>query len=283
MASSSRNPDLDVCSPSGRISRRRVDLDGRVAAAVDRSGLEAFNSSFVPDQNDCVTICWTSGTESTPKGVPRTHYDWLACPGPPSRARSSPRTSVLLIVPDGEHGGNNGCSSVAAVGGYSSNTPFDLATFLAGCNMGHLPVALRPLDPAAPQRAAARRHGYSTCGSSDRARRHSPLALQAADKYGIEILNFTARTRDRLSGDRRHARPRRAAPVLPRYGHRGRTCRTRWPMDAGQGRPGSRGDHEAAIRRAAHQGSHRVPATSRLEWRPFDDEGTRTVPARDSR
>ena len=55
-----------------------VDLDGRVAAAVDRSGLEAFNSSFVPDQNDCVTICWTSGTESTPKGVPRTHYDWLA-------------------------------------------------------------------------------------------------------------------------------------------------------------------------------------------------------------
>ena len=30
------------------------------------------------DPNEVVTICWTSGTESTPKAVPRAHYDWLA-------------------------------------------------------------------------------------------------------------------------------------------------------------------------------------------------------------
>ncbi|MDN5745757.1 MAG: fatty acid--CoA ligase family protein, partial [Nocardioidaceae bacterium] len=30
------------------------------------------------DPNDCMTICWTSGTEGTPKGVPRAHYEWLA-------------------------------------------------------------------------------------------------------------------------------------------------------------------------------------------------------------
>jgi len=30
------------------------------------------------DPNDCITICWTSGTESRPKGVPRAHYEWLA-------------------------------------------------------------------------------------------------------------------------------------------------------------------------------------------------------------
>ncbi len=29
------------------------------------------------DPNDCITICWTSGTESRPKGVPRAHYEWL--------------------------------------------------------------------------------------------------------------------------------------------------------------------------------------------------------------
>ena len=28
--------------------------------------------------NEVYTICWTSGTESMPKGVPRTHNDWLA-------------------------------------------------------------------------------------------------------------------------------------------------------------------------------------------------------------
>lgn len=30
------------------------------------------------DVNDCVTICWTSGTEAEPKAVPRCHGDWLA-------------------------------------------------------------------------------------------------------------------------------------------------------------------------------------------------------------
>ena len=28
--------------------------------------------------NDVFTICWTSGTESEPKGVPRAHLEWLA-------------------------------------------------------------------------------------------------------------------------------------------------------------------------------------------------------------
>ncbi|WP_228803610.1 class I adenylate-forming enzyme family protein [Nocardia higoensis] len=28
--------------------------------------------------NDCLTICWTSGTEAAPKGIPRCHADWLA-------------------------------------------------------------------------------------------------------------------------------------------------------------------------------------------------------------
>ncbi|HEX3313095.1 MAG TPA: AMP-binding protein, partial [Streptosporangiaceae bacterium] len=57
-------------------------LDERIAAADDRSGLAAHLDGFSPDPNDCVTICWTSGTESTPKGVPRTHYDWMAmCTG----------------------------------------------------------------------------------------------------------------------------------------------------------------------------------------------------------
>jgi acyl-CoA synthetase (AMP-forming)/AMP-acid ligase II len=28
--------------------------------------------------NDCVTLCWTSGTEGFPKGVPRAHGDWQA-------------------------------------------------------------------------------------------------------------------------------------------------------------------------------------------------------------
>jgi len=47
-----------------------LGLDERIAAADDRSGLAAHLAGFSPDPNDCVTICWTSGTESTPKGIP---------------------------------------------------------------------------------------------------------------------------------------------------------------------------------------------------------------------
>ena len=59
-----------------------IGLDERIAAADDLRGLEAYLAGWSADPNDCVTICWTSGTESTPKGVQRTHYDWMAmCQG----------------------------------------------------------------------------------------------------------------------------------------------------------------------------------------------------------
>ncbi|WP_418345894.1 class I adenylate-forming enzyme family protein [Rhodococcus pyridinivorans] len=55
-----------------------VPLDGPPAPgiAVD-SALESI-ASVRRTVNDCVTICWTSGTEAAPKGVPRCHADWLA-------------------------------------------------------------------------------------------------------------------------------------------------------------------------------------------------------------
>jgi acyl-CoA synthetase len=39
--------------------------------------LAAYADAHPVDPNDCITICWTSGTESRPKGVPRAHYEWL--------------------------------------------------------------------------------------------------------------------------------------------------------------------------------------------------------------
>ncbi len=61
------------------------DVDGTVniAAAVARQGSDrlaavaTYADAHAVDPNDCITICWTSGTESRPKGVPRAHYEWL--------------------------------------------------------------------------------------------------------------------------------------------------------------------------------------------------------------
>lgn len=59
-----------------------VDLAAAFAAqgpAVEVAAQVASHTAAHPaDPNDCITICWTSGTTSTPKGVPRCHYDWLA-------------------------------------------------------------------------------------------------------------------------------------------------------------------------------------------------------------
>lgn len=52
--------------------------DGVIAVeSTVRTGTEAPALATVPsDPNEVVTICWTSGTESTPKGVPRCANDW---------------------------------------------------------------------------------------------------------------------------------------------------------------------------------------------------------------
>lgn len=48
------------------------------ASARDREVLQRHRRENPNDPNDCMTICWTSGTESEPKGVQRAHYDWLS-------------------------------------------------------------------------------------------------------------------------------------------------------------------------------------------------------------
>jgi cyclohexanecarboxylate-CoA ligase len=45
---------------------------------LDVMGAEPFALDVADDPNRVVTICWTSGTTGTPKGVPRSHNMWLA-------------------------------------------------------------------------------------------------------------------------------------------------------------------------------------------------------------
>ena len=49
------------------------------ATAADRAAVAAHRAQTGRhDPDDAMTICWTSGTEAEPKGVPRTHLEWLA-------------------------------------------------------------------------------------------------------------------------------------------------------------------------------------------------------------
>ncbi|MEO6996980.1 MAG: class I adenylate-forming enzyme family protein [Terracoccus sp.] len=55
-----------------------VCLQPRPATDDERALVTEHVTADPNEANDALTICWTSGTESEPKGVPRCHLDWLA-------------------------------------------------------------------------------------------------------------------------------------------------------------------------------------------------------------
>jgi acyl-CoA synthetase (AMP-forming)/AMP-acid ligase II len=66
-------PDDALCEDSTGVTH----LFPAAATADDEEAVAAYRAATPNDPNDCVTICWTSGTEGVPKGVMRAHYDWL--------------------------------------------------------------------------------------------------------------------------------------------------------------------------------------------------------------
>ena len=173
-------------------------LDERIAAADDRAGLAAHLAGFSPDPNDCVTICWTSGTESTPKGVPRTHYDWMAmCTGTVEGPDLTADDVLLNPFPMVNMAGINGMFLPwLKVGGLLvQHHPFDLGTFLRQIEQYRATYTCAPLallTALLQNEALLAQTDISSLrilgsGSAPLA----PSLLQGwHDTYGVEIINF---------------------------------------------------------------------------------------------
>jgi acyl-CoA synthetase len=173
-------------------------LDSLVDAASDLSGLAAHLASWSADPNDCVTICWTSGTESTPKGVQRTHYDWMSMStGTVEGPELTPDDVLLNPFPMVNMAGINGMFLPwLKVGGLLvQHHPFDLATFLRQIAEHRATYTVAP-----PALLTALLHNEALLAQTDISSLRmlgsgsTPLApslLQGwHDKYGIEIINF---------------------------------------------------------------------------------------------
>ena len=173
-------------------------LDERIAAAGDRSGLAAHLAGLSSDPNNCVTICWTSGTESTPKGVPRTHYDWMAmCTGTVEGPDLTADDVLLNPFPMVNMAGINGMFLPwLKVGGLLvQHHPFDLATFLRQIEQHRATYTCAPpalLTALLQNETLLARTDISSLrilgsGSAPLA----PSLLQGwHDRHGIEIINF---------------------------------------------------------------------------------------------
>lgn len=54
-----------------------ISLTDLLSGAGDSAALAAHLAAHPIDANEAYTICWTSGTEAEPKGVPRSHNHWI--------------------------------------------------------------------------------------------------------------------------------------------------------------------------------------------------------------
>jgi acyl-CoA synthetase (AMP-forming)/AMP-acid ligase II len=109
---------------------RELSLDTLPADEASRAPLELHQATHGDDANRIITVCWTSGTTGTPKGVPRSHNMWMAT-GRTSANAGDYREGEMLLNPFP-------LVNMAAVGG------FLYAAAMLGCGL----VLHHPLDPA---------------------------------------------------------------------------------------------------------------------------------------
>ena len=77
------------------------DLAEMISVLIDtnqRERIDTAETNAAVTANDVFTICWTSGTEAAPKGVPRSHNEWLIVP-PSIIEAASLRPHIRLLNP----------------------------------------------------------------------------------------------------------------------------------------------------------------------------------------
>jgi acyl-CoA synthetase (AMP-forming)/AMP-acid ligase II len=76
-----RHPALrSILAWGDAVDTDSVDIGRHMAVPMaheDRQRLAQAEAAAAVSANDVFTICWTSGTEARPKGVPRSHNEWL--------------------------------------------------------------------------------------------------------------------------------------------------------------------------------------------------------------
>lgn len=176
-----------------------VDLDSQPAPSADETRLLQTTERSAPvTADDVFTICWTSGTEASPKGVPRSHNEWLVIAPSIIEAGELPQHARLLnpFPMVNMAGIATAFISFLVLGGtVVQHHPFSLPVFLQQLRTESVDYTVAPppvlnllLQNAAMLEgidfARLRRIGSGSAPLS-------PWMVKGfADRYGVQIVNY---------------------------------------------------------------------------------------------
>jgi acyl-CoA synthetase (AMP-forming)/AMP-acid ligase II len=174
-----------------------LDAADPATAADQQARLAAHLAGRVIDPADCVSLCWTSGTESVPKGVPRTHGDWIAVSMTTVQAPGLGPDDVLLNpFPMVAAGGFGGMFLPWLVTGARlvQHQPFDLEVFLGQVQDERVTYSVSPpavltrllLEPDLMARFDLSSLRCVGSGSTPL----TPFLIEGWEARGVSVINF---------------------------------------------------------------------------------------------
>jgi len=207
-----------------------IALDPLLLEAQDTSALHAELRLHPVDANDIFTVCWTSGTEADPKGVPRSHNHWIVpALAPIDGARLPHGCTVLCPFPMVNLSGIGAMMTVWILTGGKMilHHPFKLPVYLqqiavekAGFPVAP-PVLLTLLLRNEELLAKADLSSVICIGSGSAPL--SPAMVAGWQERGIVVMNFYAANEGQVlaSGIDDCPDPEDRARYFPRFGARG--------------------------------------------------------------
>lgn len=214
-----------------------IDLDRYELSEADEAAYSSYCDSFVPDANDVFTICWTSGTTGTPKGVPRSHNHWWATSiGSGDLAELQDADVLLNPFPLVNMGGIGGFlfNWLKCHGTLVLHHPMDLPVYLAQINDEKVNYTIAP--PALLNMLLQNRQyldsldlgALRSIGSGSAPL--SPWMVEGYEKdYGIDIMNNFGSNEGMclVSGPKEVPDPALRGELFPRFGIKGFTWKNR--------------------------------------------------------
>jgi len=203
-------------------------LQTGAATAADQAAVAAAVAAEPPQADDIYTICWTSGTEGAPKGVPRSHNHWIAISWAHfEAAKIAPGDTLLNPFPMINMAAIGGCflSWLHGAGTLLLHHPLDLEVYLRQIAVERPQYAIAPpavLNMLIRDERLLGSVDLSSlrCIGSGSAPLSPTMIAGFRDRLGIEIVNLFGSNEgvSLVSGPDEIADPERRAKYFPRFG-----------------------------------------------------------------